>query len=376
MLLALLGATAFGNAADNNPTARAGKYQFELRLPEGGLYAGESVDVEFRLSDTTQNDPIEGNKGVPNASPKASVTMPEMPGMPVARPTIHAEGVPGDYGIELFFPHGGKYRVSLIATPPGDKPIRASFDLDVRDAQARPKHAAALPYKVQLVGFPSRATAGKPLDLRLAILDSKTGQRVKSFDVAHTKLIHLIVVSKDLGWFVHEHPTPRNDGTFGMKWTFPAGGEYVVFADVAPKGKGSQVLSTNVKVAGPAGRWPKKLIPSARVQRTPEMAVSLRSVENPIPIGKTTDLAFRLKDRKTGKPIVDLQPYLGALGHLMIVHQDGKTFVHSHPSEEAKQTGEVRFAARFPKPGIYKAWVQFQRGGKVSTLAYVFEVKR
>ncbi len=80
--------------------ARVGKYQVELRVPENGLVAGETVDVEFRLSDTTQNDAIEGKKGVPNAAPRATVTMPAMPGMPVVKPTIHSEGVPGDYGIE------------------------------------------------------------------------------------------------------------------------------------------------------------------------------------------------------------------------------------------------------------------------------------
>ena len=77
---------------------------------------------------------------------------------------------------------------------------------------------------------------------------------------------------------------------------------------------------------------------------------------------------------------MDLEPYLGAFGHLMIIHQDGQTFVHSHPMEDEagiaqSKLGNVAFNARFPKPGIYKAWGQFQRNDKVITIPFVFEVK-
>ena len=33
--------------------------------------------------------------------------------------------------------------------------------------------------------------------------------------------------------------------------------------------------------------------------------------------------------------------------------------------------GKVEFEAHFAKPGIYKAWGQFQRGGKVHVVAFV-----
>lgn len=358
---------------------RVGKYQIELRVPDEGLYAGEQVDVEFRLSDTMRADPLEGQKGIPNASPRAQVTMPAMPGMPIARPRIHSEGVPGDYGIELFFPHGGDYRIDLAATPPGDKPVRASFTLNVNDAEARKGRPASHPFSVETIGFPKDARAGKPLALRVAIKDNRTGETVRRFDVAHTKLIHLIVVSKDLGWFVHEHPTQQPDGAFVLNQTFPAGGDYLVFADVAPKDKGSQVLATKVHVAGPAGAWSSKLVPTKGSAHDGDVVADFRPLESPIPVGCTTQVAFRLRDRVTGKPVTNLEPYLGAHGHLMIVHQDGQTFVHSHPAEDAASAalirrGEVRFTARFPKPGLYKAWGQFQRNGRVVTLPFVFEV--
>ncbi len=351
-----------------------GKYRFELRLPDDGLYAGETVDVEFRISDLTQNDAIEGKKGVVNAQPTALITMPSMEGMPVVRPKIHGEGVPGDYGLELFFPHGGDFKISILAKPPGGKPILAAFTVSVKDAEDRRAKAAA-PFSVSVLDFPAHAKAGELLDLRVAVKDNATKEVVHNFDLSHTKLLHLMLVSKDLGWFVHEHPVQQADGSFEIKQSFPAGGTYLVFADSAPRDKGSQILSTQVHIEGPKASWPTKLTLTKRASGGGIQA-EVRPQVNPIPIGMTTSLSFFLKDQETKKPVTDLQPYLGAQGHLMIIHQDGKIFVHSHPSDDKSgRKGEVRFNARFPKAGIYKAWVQFQRKGRVITLPFVFKVK-
>ncbi|MER3495558.1 MAG: hypothetical protein C4320_01265, partial [Armatimonadota bacterium] len=205
------------------------------------------------------------------------------------------------------------------------------------------------------------------------------GQRVRAFDVSHTKLFHLMLVSKDLGWFVHEHPEAQPDGTFTIDWTFPAGGDYLVFADVAPKDKGSQVMSAPLHIEGSPPTWSPKLVPSTGPSRNGGIFAAFAPAERPIPIGKGTVLAFKLTDEATGQPVADLQPYLGTHGHLMIVHQDGGTFVHSHPEENAASAalarkGEIRFNARFPRAGIYKAWAQFRRGGKVVTFPFVFQV--
>ena len=158
--------------------AKVGPYQIELRIPEEGLFAGQAVDVEFRLSDLTQKDPIEGFRGVPNAAPTAAVTMPEMSGMPVVKPRVHSEGVPGDYGLELFFPHGGEYKVGIRLTPPGAKPIFATFRISVKDADARPTKPAVAPYKVELLGWPKEPKAGT-VHLKVAIKDTQTGETVK-----------------------------------------------------------------------------------------------------------------------------------------------------------------------------------------------------
>jgi hypothetical protein len=371
----------FAPAASKNPVKKSGKYAVELRLPEGGLYAEEAIDIEFRLTDTSNNDPILGAAGVIQAKTAAKVTMPAMPGMPAQAPKIHREGVPGDYGIECFFPHGGEYQIDLTLTPPGEpKPFTVSFKVDVKDADAvknrkpRPK-----PFTVEIVNRPS-AKAGEPTPLRLAIRDTKTKEIVKDFDIAHEQRFHLILVSKDLGWFAHVHPEQQSDGAFTIDQTFPAGGEYRLFADVAPRGAGSQVLPTTLKVSGGSPTWDTALKPTPMTAEESGVKATLVPQERLLPVGKSTLLTFKVTDPTTDKPITDLEPYLGALGHLILIHQDGQTFVHSHPMEDeggiaASRAGNVTFNARFPKPGRYKAWAQFQRSGKVLTLAYVLDVK-
>ena len=57
-----------------------------------------------------------------------------------------------------------------------------------------------------------------------------------------------------------------------------------------------------------------------------------------------------------------------------MVSQDGLTFVHAHPDEDLSP-GSVTFLARVPKPGLYRAWAQFQRNGIVRTASFVIKAQ-
>jgi hypothetical protein len=90
--------------------------------------------------------------------------------------------------------------------------------------------------------------------------------------------------------------------------------------------------------------------------------------------GEVTKITFALLD-STDKPVTDLQPYLGAMGHLVVISADGKLYVHAHPVEGTAANGVVEFAAHFSRPGIYKGWGQFQRAGQVHTVPFVLKVE-
>lgn len=359
--------------------AKFGKYQAELRIPEGGLYAGEEIDVEFRITDTTQKDAVEeGFKGVGGIEATAVVTMPSMQGMPAAKPKVHREGVPGDYGIELYFPHGGDYKIDLTLNIPGDGVKKTAFLVDVLDEKPA-SHVKEQPYKLKIVDWPKSAKAGVNTTLKLQVIDSKTGQVQKSFDEAHTKFFHLLITSKDLNWFLHEHPVMDKNGTWSVPVKFPAGTDYWIYGDVAPSGKGSQMLINSVKVNGAKPAWNTKLVLS-KTSVDGGLKGSLSTLA-PIEIGKKSTVQISLFDAKSGKPAGDTIPWLGAAGHLMIFHQDGQTVVHSHPAEDKANAalvkkGIVRFNGRFPKTGKYKVYAQFNWKGKIRTLPFAIEVKK
>ena len=363
------------------PTVRSGKYAVTLRVPSDGLYADEISELEFRVVDASEDDPVLGPPGVIRATIQAVFTMPSMPGMPKQEEVAHVEGVPGDYGVHPIFPHGGQYLMQLRVAPPGDEPFSVEFPLAVKDGDPnrppRPK-----PFSVEVASKPSKPEAGEPVDLHFTIRERDKKEHVAAFDVAHERLFHLMIVRKDLGQFAHEHPEQRKDGTFDLKYTFPTEGTYHLFADIAPRGRGSQVLLATVEVKG--GKAPKAtafaLDPTGAPK--PSVAGGMKAVltfDRPVPEAQAQNtLTVTLTDAQTGAPVTNLQPYLGAMGHMVLVHEDGTTYVHSHP-DEAKagvgRDGVVPFLARFAKAGKYRCWAQFQRDGKVVTTDFVVVVR-
>lgn len=56
--------------------------------------------------------------------------------------------------------------------------------------------------------------ASQPFTLTLTISDANSNAPVTAFDEIHPKLLHLIIVSKDLGEFMHLHPDYQVDRSF------------------------------------------------------------------------------------------------------------------------------------------------------------------
>jgi Cu+-exporting ATPase len=108
--------------------------------------------------------------------------------------------------------------------------------------------------------------------------------------------------------------------------------------------------------------------------------------------GGPARLVFRLDDAATGEPVADLQPYLGAPAHVVIIGADGRSFAHAHGeaaggSEAAHASGdghaaggasgpEIAFTYEFPAPGLYKVWGQFKdHHDEVITADFVVRVR-
>lgn len=397
--VALFVALAAG-AASEAPRASKGPYELILRLPPDGLWAGEEMQIEFRLLDTR---PSAGPRPVLFARIRGVVDMPTMPSMPRFDEIAHREAVPGDYGVHPTFPHGGDYRLALTLLAPGEQPptmtalnegpLTFEFPLEVGDAAPPSARAgvSSVPFGLTVSTVPAAPSAGQATEIELGIRRRNTlvtqpdgrlavgDVPVEEFDVAHEKLMHLFLVRQDLGVFAHEHPAPSGPGAFRLGYVFPSAGTYRVFADVAPRNAGSQILVGEIKVAGPPPepfRAREALAAEPGTKKTVGGVTIEWSLPRPVPLKTTFVVEARLR-RNDGRPVA-LDPWLGSLGHLVMIHLDGQTFVHCHPDEREPlvangTTITIPFLVRFPKPGLYRGWGQFQPDGRVVTADFLVQ---
>ena len=91
--------------------------------------------------------------------------------------------------------------------------------------------------------------------------------------------------------------------------------------------------------------------------------------------GKDACLTFTLTDAATGVAVNDLQPFLGAPAHMLMVRADLTDAVHAHPEELMTGGPTVSFHPLIPAAGPYKLWVQFRRGERDSTASFVVSAR-
>lgn len=204
-------------------------------------------------------------------------------------------------------------------------------------------------------------------------LRTPAGERVPELAIAHEKLLHFLFVSRDLAFFAHEHPELQPDGTLVLELGFPPAGEYLAFADFTPKGGTQQIVREPVTVAGEAvAAKPLVVDDRSKPKAFGDVAVTLGPAR--IAAGGAGEMLEFVLERGN-EPVKDLRPYLGAMGHCVIISEDTTEFLHSHPQEEVDAKPHVvSFHTVFPKPGKYKVWGQFDVGGQMLIADFVVDV--
>ena len=247
--------------------------------------------------------------------------------------------------------------------------------------------AATADYGLNVITEPRAVKAGEKTKFRFVISHPVTGAPVDSFAEVHDKLFHLFIVSRDMKEFFHEHPALQKDGSFTIEHTLPKPGQYVLFSDFMPNGGGPQLIATPIVTAGYEGDVASdapNLVADGPWVRTLDGVVMTMQVEpGKLIAGDEIDLPIHFEDEKTGQPVKDLQRYLGAFGHAMMLSEDMMEHVHAHPQEMLEGTTitsgggpDLIFHALFPKPGFYRIWLQFLRHDKLSTVALTVRVLR
>ena len=169
---------------------------------------------------------------------------------------------------------------------------------------------------------------------------ARTGRRCAAgFEVEAQRRLHLIVVRRDLTGYQHLHPAMAADGT----WSVPL---KVAAARCLPRLR----------------RLPARL-PEARAGRRParRRAISGRlRCPRRAPTASTDGYDVRLERRRAargpraalrftvsrgGRPVREIQPYLGARGHLVALRQGDLAYLHVAP-RGARATPPARFRSR------------------------------
>jgi hypothetical protein len=209
-------------------------------------------------------------------------------------------------------------------------------------------------------------------ELRIRIQD-RDRITLKQYEWNHEKLMHLIVVNRELTHFDHLHPDPLEQGSFAASVVFPAEGSYKLFADFVPKGGLNATVSDWITVGEPANDGKPALIPdNQEIKTAGGLAVSL-SLSSHL-AGEDVQLKFKIQDADTKMGITDLEPYLGAIGHVVILSSDAEQYLHVHPADDAGAGPEAVFVTTFPSAGSYKLWGQFKHGGELYTIPFVVEI--
>ncbi len=195
-------------------------------------------------------------------------------------------------------------------------------------------------------------------------IDGPDGRPVSDFDVVHDQPLHLVKIRRDGAGYEHVHPTMAADGT----WTAPLTllpGSTRLFADFTPTDGPELVLGTDVEVAG--AYEPVEPPPIRAVDRVDGYRVRLSGA---LEAGESSPLTVTV--RRHGRAVTDLQPYLGAYGHLVALREGDLAYLHVHPGE-SDAGPEIPFLAEVPSTGRYRLFLDFRHDGVVRTASFTVE---
>jgi copper resistance protein D len=241
---------------------------------------------------------------------------------------------------------------------------------------------------------PDTVIAGKPAAMTVRI-KAPDGSPFRGIAFMHQRILHAVIISKDLDFFAHIHPEDSGPVTtdmitkasFPLLFTFPRAGDYLIGLDFATDDSFySRTFHLHVAKAPEMG---VTRIDFSTQKDFEGYKVTLRVTPEEIHSGEDTTLRYIIENN--GKPVTDLEPFLGASMHLAVVSEDLKVFIHSHgtvpgsphdhhdhmhaPPPPEKFGPEIEADVVFPAKGVYKIYSQVEHQGKVLLFDFMVKVQ-
>ena len=227
---------------------------------------------------------------------------------------------------------------------------------------------------------PPHIEPGEPVRLTYH-LTAGQGRPLTDLTLSHEQWIHLVMMRDDLTGFQHVHPQPTGTaGEFVVDVTFPAPGLYTLNSELRRRGSVRDIAFRQV-VDVEGTPEPVSLTEDRAAKTVDGIRVALQGAAQ---VGEPSELAFVFSDPQSGEPVTNLKPYLSAAGHVIVASQGLYRIDHTHGEAEDASGGmlwplpgtnlgpQIKLHYRFPAPGLYKVWGQFQTAdGRVLTADFV-----
>jgi putative copper resistance protein D len=247
---------------------------------------------------------------------------------------------------------------------------------------------------VHIETAPRKIVAMAPVSMKVYLEDADK-RPLRGLMTHHDRIVHAVIIGKDLNVFAHIHPEDNGPVTnemlkkavFPLQYTFPKAGEYIIGLDFATE-EGHYSKRIPLVVSGRPSMGEPKFDISTEKDFGPYQVI-LRT--SPRRIRPNTDILLRFLIQKNNKPVTDLGPYLGAPMHLAVVRKDLTEFIHTHGSlpgvmhsrDEGPQGSpperfgpEIDASVVFPMKGIYKIFSEVKHDGKILLFDFMVEVEQ
>jgi hypothetical protein len=253
------------------------------------------------------------------------------------------------------------------------------------------------------------------------------GYRFDDLIPDHGHLAHLFMIRMPaLDRFLHLHPEQIEAGRFAQQLPTIAAGHYKLLADVVHRTGFPETMIGEIDLGNTAGAplsgddcgWSGPPLIEGPEGNTaallPDGGRVIWVRDQPLKANVPMSFRFRVENSR-GKPVQDLEPYMGMAGHAEFVRSDLTVFAHVHPAgsvsmaalelaqssllplnqpglvpgtaggngaDTGRKMGmnmpmlssrlapEISFPYGFPKPGRYRIFVQIKRSGRIETAVF------
>lgn len=219
---------------------------------------------------------------------------------------------------------------------------------------------------------------GQPAQIAFKLIDSATGKPLgpEALSVTQTEKLHTMVVDQALRDYHHLHPQyDAQTGLFTGHFIPNGPGPYMAWNDFTPT-HSTTPIHQRIDLPSDVPARTASILPTSSAS-VDGLSIHV-ATETPLRAGSDGMLNVKITDAQ-GRPATNLQPIMGAYGHLAGFSADGRHFIHSHPLTPIDQPlsdGTLQFHLRPEQAGMTKFFLQLQQDEKVITLPFVQAVQQ